>query len=134
MSITISRSIDIENALRGALDGYLTAYCRPLPANYSLPNILITQAGGNSESTASGKGKVDHFIVSIDARAKTEAEALEYLRTAIGILEKTRNGYSHISINSTYSWGNDPVRPDLAMCSATLNVTAHREYVTITEE
>ena len=40
--MTINRSIDIEEEVRTALLPYQTAYCRPLPAEYNLPNILIT--------------------------------------------------------------------------------------------
>ena len=75
---------------------------------------------------------MDTFTVVLDARADLEETALEYLRNAVAILESSRgSGISHTEINSLYSWGTDPVRPDLAMCSATLLVTAHRETVTI---
>ena len=40
-------SIDIEEEIRQALAEYLTVYCRPLPAHYDLPHILITQVGGS---------------------------------------------------------------------------------------
>lgn len=131
MSMTISRSIDIEDAVREILSGYMRAYCAPLPADFQVPCILVTQTGGDSEKTNTGKGKVDTFNVVLDARADIEADALEYLRNAVAILEKGGNGVSHVEVNSLYSWGVDPVRPDLAMCSATLLVTAHREIVTI---
>lgn len=129
----INRSIDIEEAIQDALSGHQTAYCAPLPAEYSLPNILITATGGDTVSASSGKGKVDTFMVVLDARAELEAEAMEYLRNAVAILEVQggRHGISHVGVNSLYSWGEDPVRPDLAMCSATLMVTAHRETVTL---
>ena len=129
---TVSRSIDIEEAVRSVLADSLTCYCAPLPANFATPSILVTQTGGSSESTNTGKGKVDTFAVVLDARADLEETALEYLRNAVAILESSRgSGISHTEINSLYSWGTDPVRPDLAMCSATLLVTAHRETVTI---
>ena len=127
----INRSIDIEDAIRAALASHMTAYCAPLPESFTTPSILVSMAGGDSEKTASGRGKVDTFTVALDARAKTEEEALTYLRNAVAILEVERGtGISHIETNSLYSWGVDPVRPDLAMCSATLLVTAHREEVT----
>lgn len=131
--MVINRSIDIENAVRVVLSEYMTAYCRPLPAEYSLPNVLVTATGGDTASTSSGKGKVDTFMVVLDARAETEAEAMECIRNAVAILETAGRygGVSHAEVNSLYSWGVDPVRPDLAMCSATLMVTAHRETVTI---
>ena len=47
----INKSIDVEEEIRTALAPYLTAYCRPLPKHYTLPNILITQVGG----TATGR-------------------------------------------------------------------------------
>lgn len=132
MSITITRSVDIEDAIRETLDGYMTTYCPPLPADYTLPCILVQATGGDTASTNTGKGKVDTFMVVLDSRADTESEALEALRNAIGILESTKTeGFSHVEVNSLYSWGTDPVRPDLKMCSAALQVTAHRETVTI---
>ncbi len=129
----IYRSIDIEDAVRGVLSEHQTAYCAPLPADYDLPNILIQATGGDSASTASGRGKVDTFVVVIDARAETEDEAFSYLRTAVALLEASlgQEGIAHVGVNSLYSWGSDPVRPDLALCSATLTVTAHREKVEI---
>ena len=129
----ISRSIDIEEAVRAALSEYVTAYCAPLPATYSLPNVLVTATGGDTAAASSGRGKVDTFMVVIDARAELEADAMEYLRNAVAILEAQNgsHGIAHVEVNSLYSWGEDPVRPDLAMCSATLMVTAHRETVTL---
>ena len=76
MSLEIERSIDIEDAVRTALAEHLTAYCRPLPASYTLPCILVTQVGGYDAN------KIDTFEVVLDSRAQTEAEALEYLRNA----------------------------------------------------
>ena len=131
--MVINRSIDIEDAVRTVLSKYMAAYCPPLPAKYALPNILITATGGDTASASSGKGKVDTFMVVLDARAKEEAEAMELARNAVAILETAgkAEGISHIEVNSLYSWSADPVRPDLAMCSATLMVTAHRETVTL---
>lgn len=127
----IYRSIDIEETLRQELSTYMTAYCRPLPKDFTTPCILITHTGGDSQKTVTGRGKADIFTVVLDARAETEAEADELVRNAVAVLEE--NDSMFVDINSLYSWGADPVRPDLAMCSATILVTAHREKVTITE-
>ena len=130
--MTIYRSIDIEDAARRALSDHMTVYCAPLPANYDLPHILVQAAGGGTDTTASGRPTIDMFTVTLDARAETEAQAMEYIRTAAAILESTRSdGISYARVNSLYSWGVDPVRPDLAMCSAAMVITAHREKVTI---
>lgn len=129
---TIYRSIDVEDAIRSALEPYMDAYCRPLPEKFTAPCVLVQGTGGDTEATATGKGKVDTFVVVLDSRADIEADALEQLRNAVAILETTKNkGFSHVEVNSLYSWGDDPIRPDLAMCSATLMVTAHREAVTL---
>jgi len=120
----INKSIDIEEEIRSALSEYQTAYCRPLPAEYTLPHILITQVGGQTAQT------IDTFYVVLDSRAETEAAALDYLNTAIGILKQVAKEQTtairHVTVNSSGSWGNDPVRPDLAMCSARLDVVAHQ--------
>ena len=120
----INKSIDIEDEVRTALAPYLTAYCRPLPAEYNLPNILITQVGGTDAQT------IDTFEVVLDARAKLEAEAFDCLRTAIAILKTTAKEQTtalrYVTVNSSGSWGTDPVRPDLAMCSARLAIVAHQ--------
>lgn len=121
----IERSIDIEDAVRIALAGHLTVYCRPLPASYNLPHILVTQVGGSDTN------RIDTFQVTLDARAETEADALEYLRNAIGILKKGSGEIRYARVNSSGSWGVDPVRPDLAMCSARLEIVAHLETTTI---
>lgn len=130
MSTTIRRSVDIENEIRKALKDYMTAYCRPLPANFSTPSVLITQIGGSD-----AEGQVDTFNVTIDARAKEAADANELIRNALGILRKVTAEQTtplrHIVVNSSGNWGSDPVRPDLAMCTANISVVAHLETITI---
>lgn len=125
----ISRSIDIEDIIRIVLSDYLTAYCRPLPANFSLPCILVQQVGGNDTDT------IDSFEVVLDSRASNEAEASETLRNAVGILReiaaRQTTALRYVSVNSSGSWGNDPVRPELAMCSARIRVIAHLENVEV---
>ena len=125
----INKSIDIEEEIRTALVPYLTAYYRPLPAEYSLPNILITQVGGTQADT------IDTFEVVLDSRAETEADALGCLNTAVAILIQTAKEQTtalrHVVVNTSGSWGADPVRPDLAMCSARIAVTAHQQKVEV---
>lgn len=125
----IQRSIDIEDVVRGILAAHQTAYCRPLPKDFALPNTLVSQVGGSDTN------QVDAFEIVLDARAESEAEALLTLRNAVGILRQAVKDQStpinHIKVNSSGSWGSDPVRPDLAMCSARIRVTAHFETVTI---
>lgn len=120
----INKSIDIEEEIRQALDPYLTVYVRPLPEEYDLPHILITQVGGSVSQT------IDTFEVVLDARAKSEAAAIDYLNMAKGILEKVAREQTgalrYVTVNSSGSWGADPLRPDLAMCSARLSVLAHQ--------
>lgn len=127
----ILRSVDIEEQLRLALADYFTAYVRPLPPEYELPNVLISAAGGTTGNT------IDTFTVTISARAETDAESYDYLRTVLGALEelakKQVGALRHVSINSLASWGNDPVRPDLKLSTATVLVTAHRESFEISE-
>lgn len=120
----INKSVDVEEEIRTALAPYLTSYCRPLPKDYALPNILITQVGGITSGT------IDTFSVVLDSRASTEATALDTLNTAIGILKQVAKEQTtavrHVTVNTSGSWGNDPVRPDLAMCSARIEVVAHQ--------
>lgn len=127
----ILRPCDIEEQIRLAINGYITTYVRPLPANFSTPCLLITATGGNSSNT------IDTFTVTLDARADTDAESYELLRTALGLLEEQTRAQvgelRNISVNSLARWGNDPVRPDLKLCTATVLVTAHREAFTIPE-
>ena len=125
----IYQSIDIEEEIRQALAEYLTVYCRPLPAKYTLPNILITLVGGTSDQT------IDRFEVVLDARGKSEAGALNTLNLAIGILRQVAKEQTtalrYVTVNSIGSWGADPVRPDLTMCSARLAVLAHQTIVEV---
>ena len=129
--MNILKPVDIEEEIRTALKNFITIYVRPLPENYLLPNVLITATGGSSKDT------IDTFTVSIDARAETDAEAYDTLSTALGLLEeqakKQRGALRNVMINSLARWGNDPVRPDLKLCTATVLVTAHRESFTIQE-
>lgn len=125
----ILRSIDIEDTVQKVLANHFTAYCRPLPKNYTLPCIMVSQVGGSDTN------QVDTFELVLDSRAEDEATALLTLRNAVGILrqaEKNQNTpINSIIVNSSGSWGSDPVRPDLAMCSARVRVTAHLESTII---
>lgn len=127
MEIMISQ--DIEDVIRQALDAYLYAYCRPLPKDFNTPCILVTQVGGPE------RDMVGTYDITLDARAKTDSDASLTLRTAIGILRKVASDQTtpirHVSVNSSGAWGNDPVRPDLKMCSARITVVAHLENITI---
>lgn len=127
--MTINKSIDIEDECRIALKDHLTVYCRPLPADYSLPHILVTWVGGMADQT------IDTFEVVLDARAKSEAEAVDYLQTAKGILKEVAKQQTtsirYVTENTSGSWGADPVRPDLAMCSARLSIVAHQKSVEV---
>ena len=129
-TIQIRRSVDIEDEVRLALKDHITVYCRPLPANFSTPCILVTQVGGLDEN-----GQIDMFDITLDSRAKSAADANETLRNAIGVLRKAAGDHltaiRHVEVNSSGSWGNDPVRPDLSMYSARIRVWAHLETKTI---
>lgn len=130
--MNILKPVDIEEEIRLALKDYLTAYVRPLPKNYALPNVLITATGGTTSN------QVDTFTVTLDARAETDAEAYDLLTTALGVLEeqaRTQPGaLRNAIINSLARWGTDPVRPDLKLCTATVLVTAHRAPSSVTQE
>lgn len=126
----ILRSRDIEDVIRTALDTYIDTYCRPLPKDFVMPCILISQVGGTEKDT------IGSYDVVLDSRALTDAKANETLRNAIGILRKIAQDQStpisFVNVNSSGSWGNDPVRPGVKLCSARLNVIAHLEKATIT--
>ena len=128
--MNINISIDIEDEVRKALSPFFQIYCRPLPENLKTPSIAVTQVGGSDTH------KIDTFEVTLDSRAKIEGEALELLRKAIGTLRKVAEEQTtairYVSVNSSGSWGNDPTRPDLAMCSARLQIVAHLDTATIT--
>lgn len=124
-------SVDIEEEIRSALAEYVAAYVRPLPENFTTPSVLIELMGGTSENT------IDTFLVRISSRAKDNADALELLRAVLGILQNRTNeqiGELRFSTEQNLmSWGNDPVRPDLCLCSATVTVLAHKKSVNIDE-
>lgn len=128
--MNINRTVDIENEIRLALTDYFEVYCRPLPEKYGLPNVVVEQTGGTTSNT------IDTFQIKISVRAETSEEAMETLRDVLGVLEyQTEHQFGalrHISVNSLASWGNDPVRPDLKLCTLTAIVIAHRETNEIT--
>ena len=130
--MNILRPVDIEDEIRLALTYYLSVYVRPLPEKFLTPCLLVSATGGTSKDT------IDSFNVSLSARAETDAESYEYLRTAIGILEEQARqqvgALRSVNINSIGQWGTDPVRPDLKLSTATVIVTAHRETFEIKEE
>lgn len=125
----ITRSIDIEDAVRSALSEKFDAYCRPLPAKFKLPSLLVQTVGGVENNT------IDNVDISLDARAKDEGSAYELLRNAIAFLKviakEQTTPIRHVSVNTSGSWGSDPVRPDIALCTARLTVTVHQVQTTI---
>ena len=125
----ILRSIDIENVVRMALTDYFQIYCRPLPEKFTVPSLEVSKVGGTDKST------IDTFDVVLDSRAKSAADADELLRNAIGVLKQIAKEQTtelrYVEVNAAGSWGTDPVRPDLAMCSARLRIVAHQEKITI---
>lgn len=127
----IYKSVDIEEEIRLALKDYVAVYLRPLPENFSVPSVLVELMGGTSENT------IDSFLVRFSSRASTDAEALDLLRTVLGILDyqtKEQKGELRFSNEQNLmSWGNDPVRPDLKLCTATVSVLAHKQIVEIDE-
>lgn len=127
--MTIDRSIDVEEAIRASLEDYMQVYVKPLPKTFEVPSVEITAVGGSEMD------KIDRFDVTLDSRAEVEAEALENLRNAIGIIKKVvmsqTTALRVVTVNSLGSWGKDPVRPDLAMYSARLRVIAHVETVEV---
>lgn len=129
-NLEILRSIDIENIVRVALSPYFTIYCPPLPAKFTTPSLEVSRVGGTDENT------IDTFEIVLDSRAESEADAEEQLRNAIGALKAIAKSQTtalrFVSVNTSGSWGADPVRPDLAMCSARLQVIAHQENTTLT--
>ena len=129
--MNILRPVDIENECRLALKDYFEVYCRPLPEKYGLPCLLVQCTGGTT------RNEVDTFTVVIDARAETDATAYSLLSDALGVLAEQANiqdgALRNVSINQLARWGSDPVRPDLKLCTATLQVVAHREAATISE-
>ena len=125
----IDRSIDVEEEIRVALKEYIKTYARPLPANFEVPSILVTAVGGSTENT------VDYFDVTLDSRATEDATALENLRNAAALVVKIAHNQQtklrFAEITNLGSWGKDPVRPELAMCTARLRVLAHIETVEV---
>ena len=128
MSITIKRSVDIEDAVRLALSGHMTAYCNPLPASYSLPFIRVSGAGGTTRNT------IDSFLVALEGYADNEAEACEITRNAVGVLKyasATDPVIRYVEENTQAQLFNDPIRPDLSRYRTTVVVVAHIEEATI---
>lgn len=125
----IDRSIDVEEEIKVALNAHIKTYVRPLPAKFEVPSILVTAVGGSTENT------VDYFDVTLDSRASEDATALENLRNAVGIVVKIalsqQTKLRFAEIINLGSWGRDPVRPELAMCTARLRVLAHIETVEV---
>ena len=127
----ILKSIDIEDEIRKALMDYIPVYVRPLPEGFAVPSVLIEMMGGTTENT------IDTFNVRLSSRANTDAEALELLNIAVGVLDhqgKAQIGALRYTIqNSLASWGNDPIRPNLKLATAMVQVIAHKESFEIEE-
>lgn len=128
-------SIDIEDEIRKALAEHVTIYCKPLPKNFKTPCILVTCVGATSDYNWANEATIDGFDVTLDCRATDDATAVETLRKTLGILEavtaQQTQAFSRVMVNTFSSTINDPVRPDLKMCTARLRVLAHRQHLTV---
>ena len=128
MNITIERSVDIEDVVRSALSAYMNAYCNPLPANFSVPCVRVSGAGGSTKDT------IDSFVVALEGYADNEAEACEITRNAVGVLKyaaATDSVIRYVEENTHAQLFNDPIRPDLSRYRTTVIVVAHIEETTI---
>lgn len=127
--MNIRTMIDIEDEVRQALSGYVTAYCRPLPKDFSLPSVEVRKIGASETNT------INTFMVMLYSRAETEAEADELLRKCMGLLDaiakEQTTAIRFVTINAGGAWAADPVRPELAMCTATLMITVHTTYMEV---
>ena len=125
--------IDFEYEIRTILSDKYTAYCKPLPQNFSMPCILVTQVGGRTDYNWAGIGEIDAADITLDSRAETDEESFETLRKAIGYLEeqvaKQKTSLLMVEVNTISSTINDPVRPDLKMCTARILTRARREEI-----
>lgn len=130
--MNIERSIDVEDEVRKALKDYFTIYCRPLPKDFELPSLLVSLTGGGDADS------IDSFFITLDARAETEAEALDLLLDATATLKMVAKMQTtklrYVQVSTTGSWGTDPVRPEIAMASAQLNVYTHKENKVINKK
>lgn len=129
--MNILKSVDIEEEIRLALASYVTTYVRPLPEKFTTPSILVELMGGTTQNT------IDSFLVRLSSRATDNATALELLTVALGILDnRTKEQIGELRFSTEQnlmSWGNDPVRPDLCLCSATVTVLAHKQIINLDE-
>lgn len=126
-------SIDFEDEIRKILSGHLTVYCKPLPKDFTLPCVLVTQVGGRTAYTWAGRAEIDAADITLDARAETDAESLETLRNAVAYLEEEVSTQTTplimVAVNTISSTINDPVRPDLKMCTARILTRARRTEI-----
>ena len=127
----MKRSIDIEYKVQQVLSQYITTYCRPLPAEYTLPNILVTRVGGTETVDWSGTGHIDHFTIELYCRAEDDGSAQETLSNAVAILKNSDEFRNVVNNTDLGRWGNDPVRPDLSLFSVTLIISASLEEFSI---
>lgn len=120
----VQRSYDVEDEVRQALKPYFKIYNRPLPKALELPSLTITQVGGNDTNS------IDGTDIVIDSRSQSEAQAMDQLLDAIATLTaitlSQETNLRYVELNSSASWGDDPVRPELAMCSARLRIYTHK--------
>lgn len=118
-------SIDVEKETVALLKNHFNVCLRPLPEKYDTPITLVELMGGTTDNT------IDTFTLRLSTRAKTNGEAVTTLQKILGLLDyQTKNqiGKLRFSIEQNLAnWGNDPIRPDLCLCTATVQVIAHKE-------
>lgn len=121
----IEKSIDIEDAVREALEPYMSEkiYVHELPKKLKTPCVRVMRTGGTR------KNGIDVHMIALQYRAKTDAEAELLANTTNAIFEAVvKQGDTPLracELISHGNWGADPSRPDLAMRQAAYNVATH---------
>lgn len=121
----IEESIDIEDAVRLAIQPYLTAkvYTHKLPSKLSLPCVRVMRTGGTR------KDGVDTHVIAIQYRAKNDSQAEMLANEGNAVLEAvTRKGDTPLrscQLITHGNWGADPSRPDLSMRQASFSIATH---------
>lgn len=126
--MTIERSIDITDVIRGALAPYMSAYI-DIPKEVSAPFVKVTAAGGSERNT------IDTFTVGIEGYGIRDGQAYELTRNAVGILRVIAAEQSTpirlVRENTKPTSYPDPIRPDLKRYRTTILITAHKEVTNV---
>lgn len=119
---------DIEDILREAVQPFTNAkcLCLPLPNPLPCPSVSFKRTGGSRKSVVD-----DSYIVSVDCRAETMAQAVDLANSIAGICTELDYPIYQCDINAQPYPNFDTYHKNMERVSFTLAIICRSERIEV---